>query len=58
MSTFGTDPCFRRVRGVLSAASSPKDSLCWKQVGSKCAEQRAECSFGPMTPDELSPQSP
>ena len=46
MSTFGTDPCFRRVRGVLSTGSSPIDSLRWKQVGSKCAEQRVECSDG------------
>ena len=29
-----------------------------KIVGSKCAEQRAECSVGPMKPDKLSPQSP
>ena len=46
MSMFGTDPCFRKVRGVLLAASSLKDSLHWKQVGLKCAEQRAECSDG------------
>ena len=46
LSTFGTDPCFRRVRGVLSAASSPKDILRWKQVCTKFAEQRAEHSDG------------
>ena len=46
VSMFGTDPCFRRVQGVLLAASSPKDSLRWKQVGSKCAEQTAEYSDG------------
>ena len=52
MSTFGTDPCFRRVQGILLPASSPKDSLRWKQVGLKCAEQRAECSDGSSWPGD------
>ena len=33
VSTFGTDPLFRRLRGVLSDASGPKDSFRLKQPG-------------------------
>ena len=46
VSTVGTDPLFRRLRGVLSDASGPKDSFRSKQVFSKWAEQRAEYSDG------------
>ena len=33
VSTVGTDPLFRRFRGVLSAASGPKGSFRSKQAG-------------------------
>ena len=42
VSTVGMDPLFRRLRGVLSAASGPKGSFRLKQAGCKWAEQRAE----------------
>ena len=44
--TVGTDPLFRRLRGVLSAALGPKGSFCSKQADWKWAEQRAEYSDG------------